>query len=153
MLKLTTHRKFLPDLSRDYSHLAQALVAETAKFLPRPSQHDGAMLAAGCFGLLQLGLEDHHLFPSLLEQATAAYRSNFELDQSGLTRFHLYQILYCCDVLRPSNEEAIKRSIPMWMQERLHNMWLLEKVLLTAQPQGVDHFQLEVEAALSRTKT
>eukprot|EP00397_Hematodinium_sp_SG-2012_P032793 GEMP01034952.1.p1 GENE.GEMP01034952.1~~GEMP01034952.1.p1 ORF type:complete len:499 (+),score=112.68 GEMP01034952.1:103-1599(+) len=143
------------DLSRDYSHLAQALLEQTDRFLPMSevSKEEGALLAAGCFGLLQLGLEEHHLFPRLLEHAAKAYSAKLDLDSSGLTRFHLYQILYCCDVLHPQNEEEIKRALPMWMQERLHDTWLPANVLLTAQPQGADQFQLDVEAALKRTKT
>jgi len=40
----------------------------------------------------------------------------------------------------------------MWIQERLHERWLNDIVLL-AQPQGADKMQRDVDAALRRTNT
>jgi len=133
--------QFGPDneLSRDYSHLARALLEETEKYFPLEvivPEDIAAQCAAACFGLVQLGLEDHELFVLLFRHAGRGFPTTQSLDKAGLTRFHLYQTLYCCDVLQPKQEEEIKRALPMKLQERLHEVWLPENVLLTAQPQG-----------------
>jgi len=144
-------------LSRDYSHIAQQLLEATDKYLSSDSLvvpfEMASECAAACFGLLQLGLEDHPSFIPLFTNAARAFPTTQSLDASGLTRFHLYQTLYSIDVLKPKQEEAIKRSLPLKLQERLHETWLTDGVLLTSQPQGADSFLLDVEGAVKRTKT
>eukprot|EP00747_Dinoflagellata_sp_TGD_P061978 gnl/TRDRNA2_/TRDRNA2_152767_c0_seq1.p1 gnl/TRDRNA2_/TRDRNA2_152767_c0~~gnl/TRDRNA2_/TRDRNA2_152767_c0_seq1.p1 ORF type:complete len:240 (+),score=39.84 gnl/TRDRNA2_/TRDRNA2_152767_c0_seq1:134-853(+) len=75
-----------------------------------------------------------------------------DLDASGWAQFFVYQTLYCIDVERPASEEAAKRAVPMWIQERLHHRWL-DSIVLQAQPQGADKFQQDVDASLKRANT
>jgi len=56
------------------------------------------------------------------------------------------------DVEKPASEEMVKRTMPMWIQERLHHRWL-DNIILRAQPQGADNLQRDVDASLRRTRT
>jgi len=92
------------------------------------------------------------LLPALVAAACAQVRGPEELDQSGWAQFFLYQTLYCVDVEKPAAEEAVKRAMPMWIQERLHQRWL-DGIVLYAQPQGSDKMQQDVDRSLRRTHT
>ncbi|CAE8639947.1 unnamed protein product [Polarella glacialis] len=56
------------------------------------------------------------------------------------------------DVEKPACEEAVKRAMPMWVQEWLHHRWL-DNIVLQAQPQGADQMQRDVDLSLKRTNT
>lgn len=90
--------------------------------------------------------------PPLVARACESMTSREDLDQSGWLQFFLYQTIYCTDVERPASEVEVKRAVPMWIQERLHERWL-DNIVLHAQPQGSDDMQKDVEAALQRTNT
>jgi len=92
------------------------------------------------------------ILPLLVSKACEGIEDVETLDNSGWAQFFLYQTIYCVDVLKPQCEEPVKRAVPMWMQERLHERWLNDIVLL-AQPQGADNMQRDVDAAFRRTNT
>jgi len=90
--------------------------------------------------------------PAFVRSACAGIQGKDHLDNSGWAQFFLYQTLYGVDVEQPACEEAVKRLMPMWIQERLHHRWL-DNIVLHAQPQGADDMQRDVDAALRRTNT
>eukprot|EP00933_Yihiella_yeosuensis_P011364 TRINITY_DN11861_c0_g5_i1.p1 TRINITY_DN11861_c0_g5~~TRINITY_DN11861_c0_g5_i1.p1 ORF type:complete len:521 (+),score=87.82 TRINITY_DN11861_c0_g5_i1:36-1565(+) len=96
--------------------------------------------------------KDHAVLPVLVKRACEQVQDTKELEQSGWAQFFLYQTLYCVDVEKPSCEEAVKRAMPMWIQEYLHQRWL-DFIVLQAQPQGADQMQRDVDLALQRTRT
>jgi len=98
------------------------------------------------------GRSDGALLPRLVAGACAQIDRQDELDASGWAQFFLYQTLYCVDVEKPACEEQVKRAMPMWVQERLHQRWL-DGIVLHAQPQGADELQRDVDASLRRTNT
>jgi len=152
--------------SRDYSHLCSLLAEELGRrlavvaeagYAEGPSLQDSARAA---FALVMADLYDASagtggpgsLLPTLVAAACAQVRGPEDLDASGWAQFFLYQTLYCVDVEKPAAEEAVKRAVPMWIQERLHQRWL-DGIVLYAQPQGADTLQQNVDMALRRTRT
>ncbi|VWU48709.1 conserved protein, unknown function [Hepatocystis sp. ex Piliocolobus tephrosceles] len=71
------------------------------------------------------------------------------LPESGWVQYFLYITLYCCDVEKPLNENNIKKSIPFFIQEYLHLKWL-DNILITAQNQGSEKIQLEMENIIQK---
>jgi hypothetical protein len=114
------------------------------------SVHDWAQLAFSCTLRGLYGSE--YGCSSFLANACSQLRTTAQLDRSGWAQFWIYQTLYCVDVESPSTAAEIQKSVPMWIQERLHFRWL-DGILTTCQPQGADLFQLDVDAALKRTNT
>lgn len=149
------------DLSRDYSSLCRQVAQQLHlrdKALPGdavPSLHGWARAA---FAVSMAGLSDFEtqaggaLLPKLVANACEEIGTREALDASGWAQFFLYQILYCVDVEKPRCEEDVKRAIPMWIQERLHERWL-DSIILQAQPQGADRLQSDVDQSLRRTNT
>lgn len=90
--------------------------------------------------------------PAIVAKACEGIQSREMLDAAGWAQFFLYQTIYCADVERPDSEIAVKKAVPMWIQERLHERWL-DSIVLLAQPQGADDMQRDVEASLKRTNT
>ena len=87
-----------------------------------------------------------------LSNAVSQMKTTAQLDRSGWTQFFIYQTLYGADVEKPDNAHLIQQAVPMWIQERLHYRWLSD-IVTTCQPQGVDLFQMDVDACLKRTNT
>jgi len=87
-----------------------------------------------------------------LGKAVGHLKTTAQLDRSGWAQFFLYQTLYGADVEKPGNVHLIQQAVPMWVQERLHYRWL-DGVVTTCQPQGIDLFQMDVDAVLKRTNT
>lgn len=73
------------------------------------------------------------------------------LSHSGWVQYYLYQCLYCCDCEKPDTEVAIKRAVPLNVQQSLHIRWL-DGILLNAQPQGSEKLQLNVDEVLARVE-
>lgn len=150
--------------SRDFGHVFRLVVDELqqrAAGVEFGGAHPEASLqdwSRAAFALAMAGHYDTpsagggHLLPMLIANACAEISGRPELDASGWAQFFLYQTLYCVDVEKPDSEEAVKRSMPMWIQERLHQRWL-DSIVLHAQPQGADHMQRDVDASLRRTNT
>merc|ERR1712187_795450 len=101
-------------------------------------------------GLYDIPRGDGHAIPALVSAASACIERQENLDNSGWAQFFLYQTLYCVDVEKPACEDAVKRAMPMWIQERLHMRWL-DSIVLLAQPQGADRLQTDIDQALKRT--
>jgi len=144
--------------SRDYGDICEKLLRElhiriSHETHPEASFHDytRAAFATAMAGLYDSGTSSAAL-PLLVQRACDLVDSADDLDQSGWAQFFLYQTLYCVDVEKPACEEAVKRAMPMWIQERLHHRWL-DSIVLMAQPQGADRFQKEVDVSLRRTNT
>lgn len=114
------------------------------------SVHDWAQLAFACT-LKGLYCPEYGCW-SFLANACSRVRTTAQLDRAGWAQFWLYQTLYCVHLEAPPAGQEILKSVPMWIQERLHFRWL-DGVLTNAQPQGADLFQLDVDAALKRTNT
>lgn len=161
------------ELSRDYSNLCVLIARELGKRAlaasssgadapgPEEPEHTTALQdwSRAAFALTMAGLYDviaaegdAFALPALVAQACSQIGSRQELDNSGWAQFFLYQTLYCVDVEKPGSEEAVKRAMPMWIQERLHEQWL-DSIVLQAQPQGADELQKDVDASLKRTNT
>ncbi|CAK9100033.1 unnamed protein product [Durusdinium trenchii] len=92
------------------------------------------------------------VLPLFVSRACQLLATKTELENSGWAQFFLYQTLYCVDVEKPACEEAVKRAMPMWIQEVLHHRWL-DDIVLLAQPQGADEMQRDVDRCLQRTNT
>ena len=58
------------------------------------------------------------ILPIFVARACEQLTTKEELTASGWAQFFLYQTIYCADVEKPSCEEAVKRAMPMWIQER-----------------------------------
>eukprot|EP00913_Durusdinium_trenchii_P033487 g31352.t1 len=57
------------------------------------------------------------VLPLFVSRACQLLATKTELENSGWAQFFLYQTLYCVDVEKPACEEAVKRAMPMWIQE------------------------------------
>lgn len=158
--------------SRDFSRLAARLAEELGRRADESTRDDGeeegfaslhdwsraafAMVMANLYDVRvaprEEGDKGRLVLPMLVARACELVEDRTALDGAGWAQFFLYQTLYCVDVEKPACEEAVKRAVPMWIQERLHQRWLNDIVLL-AQPQGADEMQRDVDAALRRTNT
>lgn len=146
--------------TRDYSHVSRLLLEELIRRLDFPeacNQMSTQDWARACFAAVMTDLYDvpcgeGFALPVLVTAACEHIEKLEDLETSGWAQFFLYQTLYCVDVEKPACEEAVKRAMPMWIQEKLHMRWL-DSVVLHAQPQGADTMQVEVDAALKRTGT
>ncbi|EUD68037.1 hypothetical protein C922_01649 [Plasmodium inui San Antonio 1] len=86
--------------------------------------------------------------PEILKNACEGLtREN--IAESGWIQYYLYMTLYCCDVEKPRNERMIKESVPFFIQEYLHLKWL-DHILITAQNQGSEKMQLEMENIIQK---
>ncbi|GAB65787.1 hypothetical protein PCYB_072890 [Plasmodium cynomolgi strain B] len=86
--------------------------------------------------------------PEILKNACEGLtREN--IAESGWIQYYLYMTLYCCDVEKPRNERMIKESVPFFIQEYLHLKWL-DNILITAQNQGSEKMQLEMESIIQK---
>jgi len=134
----------------------RALAASMAELpdFDRVSMQDWsrAAFAMAMANLYDTRVGDHEVLPMLVAHACSGVKDVAHLDQGGWVQFFLYQTLYAVDVEKPGCEEAVKRAMPMWIQERLHTRWLND-IVLSAQPQGADAMQREVDASLQRTGT
>lgn len=144
------------DRSSDFSGLCAKLAQELAsRDDDEASVHDWARAA---FAVVMSnhydveGYEGGPVLPLLVARACELLPTKTELEGSGWAQFFLYQILYCVDVEKPACEEAVKRAMPMWIQEVLHSRWL-DHIVLLAQPQGADEMQRDVDRCLQRTNT
>eukprot|EP00927_Polykrikos_kofoidii_P021603 TRINITY_DN20397_c0_g1_i1.p1 TRINITY_DN20397_c0_g1~~TRINITY_DN20397_c0_g1_i1.p1 ORF type:complete len:576 (-),score=100.80 TRINITY_DN20397_c0_g1_i1:185-1747(-) len=151
--------------SRDYGHLCSRIAGELGRRALIPSGlaegggeaslHDWSRAA---FSLAMANLYDAPsscgglALPAILAKTCEDINKRDVLDNSGWAQFFIYQTLYGADVEHPANEIEIKRSVPMWIQERLHDRWL-DSIVLQAQPQGADDLQRDVDMALKRTNT
>eukprot|EP00439_Symbiodinium_sp_Y106_P059752 s503_g8.t1 len=146
--------------TRDYSQLSGQILQELGRRAlledSDGSVHDWSRAA---FGVVMSGLYDvsetgqgYPVLPLLIVRACEQLQDKSELEQSGWAQFFLYQTLYCVDVEKPTCEEAVKRAMPMWVQELLHHRWL-DSIVLHAQPQGADQMQRDVDMCLQRTNT
>ncbi|CAL1169324.1 unnamed protein product [Cladocopium goreaui] len=141
--------------SGDFAGLTAKLAQELAL---RPFEEDSVQdWARAAFGMVMA--EDYdvegpegHVLPLLVARACELLPTKTELENSGWAQFFLYQTLYCVDVEKPACEEAVKRAMPMWIQEVLHHRWL-DHIVLLAQPQGADEMQRDVDRCLQRTNT
>ena len=88
----------------------------------------------------------------LLGRACEQLTDSDLLDDSGWSQFYIYSILYSADVENPASEIFIKQSVPLWIQERLHNNWL-DGILLKGQPVGSDRLLADIANAMKRTNT
>lgn len=152
--------------SRDFGGLAEQLVGVLGRrAMEADDDHAGPQdWARAAFAVVVAGLYDAPAaamvgsdttvpaLPEFVRRACEGFGNEDDLDGSGWAQFFLYQALYCTDVEKPICEEAVKRAMPMWMQERLHHRWLNDIALL-AQPQGADTMQRDVDATLRRTNT
>lgn len=150
--------------SRDFGGLVAAVAAEVGRRAAMADDTAGlhewsraafAVVTAGLYDTAAAAsgdLQPGPVLPLLMQRACEAVRSTEQLDESGWAQFFLYQTLYCTDVEKPACEEAVKRAMPMWIQEQLHQRWL-NNIVLLAQPQGADSMQRDVDAALRRTNT
>lgn len=86
--------------------------------------------------------------PEILHNACNSLTKE-NLPEAGWVQYFLYLTLYCCDVEKPSNEIEIKKSVPFFIQEYLHVKWL-DNILITAQKQGSEKMQLEVENIIQK---
>jgi len=151
--------------SRDYSNLGTLIAVELGQRVSaeanvdvHTSLHDWSR---AMFALVVAGLYDVEataagatslVLPTVVSKACDHLKVYQDLDESGWAQFFLYQTLYCVDVEKPKCEEAVKRAMPMWIQERLHHQWL-DQIVLNGQPQGADVMQQDVGEALKRTNT
>lgn len=159
--------------SRDYSQLCKKLAEEigrraicveeegladaSSSSATDMSLHDWsrAAYAVAMSGQYELSADPEGavpVLPLLVARACEQIQDKEELDKSGWAQFFLYQILYAVDVEKPLCEEAVKRAMPMWIQEWLHYRWL-DNIVLLAQPQGADQMQRDVDLSLKRTNT
>lgn len=154
-------------MSEDYSYVCRLLAEELGRRITGASGdsslasedsslHDWARAA---FAVVMADMYDLPVSPhgppllaALLERASGQVSGRQELDGSGWAQFFLYQTLYCTDVERPASEELVKRAVPMWIQERLHERWL-DEIVLQSQPQGADKMLQDVDKCLRRTNT
>ncbi|GAW80276.1 hypothetical protein, conserved [Plasmodium gonderi] len=86
--------------------------------------------------------------PEILKNACEGLTKE-NIGESGWVQYYLYITLYCCDVEKPCNELMIKESIPLHIQEYLHLKWL-DNILITAQNQGSEKMQLEMENIIQK---
>ncbi|CAE8700273.1 unnamed protein product [Polarella glacialis] len=157
--------------SEDYSQLCRQIVqelgrralqveeglAQSSEWASDASLHDWSRAA---FSVVMADLCDTStdaagavpVLPLLVARACEQLQDKDELDKTGWSQFFLYQTLYCVDVEKPACEEAVKRAMPMWVQEWLHHRWL-DNIVLQAQPQGADQMQRDVDLSLKRTNT
>ncbi|CAK9055997.1 unnamed protein product [Durusdinium trenchii] len=143
--------------SPDYSGICQKLAQELANrdADDETTVHDWARAA---FALVMSNHCDAEgpsgvpVLPLFVSRACQLLATKTELENSGWAQFFLYQTLYCVDVEKPACEEAVKRAMPMWIQEVLHHRWL-DDIVLLAQPQGADEMQRDVDRCLQRTNT
>lgn len=145
---------------RDYRDLGTKVLDRLASYLTEGEGEDFRAnsverwdWAQVVFSAMQLDLW-HQRLPQMLQTACAGFpdKDRAMLDDSGWFAYWVYMTLYCCDVLRPEIESDLKRAVPLWMQEMLHENWL-KGTVLKAQPQGMDALQMDVNDALRRTNT
>ncbi|CRG99424.1 conserved Plasmodium protein, unknown function [Plasmodium relictum] len=94
--------------------------------------------------------KDNSFLPDILTNACKSLTKE-NISESGWVQYFLYITLYCCDVEKPSNELEIKKSIPFFIQEYLHLKWL-DNILITAQNQGSEKMQLEMENIIQKLR-
>ncbi|SOV76399.1 conserved Plasmodium protein, unknown function [Plasmodium sp. gorilla clade G3] len=92
--------------------------------------------------------KENSFLPEILKNACNSLTKE-NIPESGWVQYFLYMTLYCCDVEKPSNELQIKESIPYYIQEYLHLKWL-DNILITAQNQGSEKMQLEMENIINK---
>jgi len=153
-------------MSDDYSYICRLLAGELGRRITGDSgvsslASEGSLhdWARATFAVVMADMYDVTVSPhgppllaALIERASGQVHGRQELDGSGWAQFFLYQTLYCVDVERPACEELVKRAMPMWIQERLHERWL-DEIVLQSQPQGADKMQQDVDKCLRRTNT
>ncbi|ANQ07363.1 Uncharacterized protein PCOAH_00017060 [Plasmodium coatneyi] len=105
--------------------------------------------------MYEFPLKDHIMpngyttfLPEILKNACDGLTKE-NIAESGWIQYYLYMTLYCCDVEKPSNERIIKESVPYFIQEYLHLKWL-DNILITAQNQGSEKMQLEMENIIQK---
>ncbi|SCO66535.1 conserved Plasmodium protein, unknown function [Plasmodium vivax] len=86
--------------------------------------------------------------PEILKNACEGLTKE-NIVESGWIQYYLYITLYCCDVEKPRNERMIKESVPFFIQEYLHIKWL-DNILITAQNQGSEKMQLEMDSIIQK---
>ncbi|CAE7749007.1 SETD4 [Symbiodinium pilosum] len=150
--------------TRDYGPLCAMVIQELGRraLLEEDDPDSGGSVhdwSRAAFGVVMSGLydvsetaNDYPVLPLLIVRACEQLQDKSELEQSGWAQFFLYQTLYCVDVEKPTCEEAVKRAMPMWIQELLHHRWL-DSIVIHAQPQGADQMQRDVDMCLQRTNT
>ncbi|CAJ1396325.1 unnamed protein product [Effrenium voratum] len=146
--------------SSDYGSLCQALALELGRrAADQQLGRDGACQdwARAAFAVVMSGdydleEEGQKVLPLFIDRACEQLENKLEVENSGWAQFFLYQVLYCVDVEKPACEEAVKRAMPMWIQELLHHRWL-DNIVLSAQPQGADEMQRDLDRCLQRTNT
>ncbi|SBS85725.1 conserved Plasmodium protein, unknown function [Plasmodium ovale curtisi] len=89
-----------------------------------------------------------NFLPEILRNACNGITKE-NISECGWIQYFLYMTLYCCDVEKPSNEMEIKESIPLFIQEYLHLKWL-DNILITAQNQGSEKMQLDMENVIQK---
>lgn len=94
------------------------------------------------------GKEYKTFLPEILKNACEGLTKE-NIAESGWVQYYLYMTLYCCDVEKPRNERSIKESVPYFIQEYLHLKWL-DNILITAQNQGSEKMQLEMENIIQK---
>lgn len=142
-----------PNLSRSYNVLVQVL-----QCIYKRKEEITKDCSSFCLSLLSYVLvlngmyefpyEDTQFLPELLHQA-CSYLTKENIPESGWVQYFLYIILYCTDVEKPSNEIEIKKNVPYYIQEYLHFKWL-DHILITAQNQGTENMQMEVEQLIQK---
>lgn len=89
-----------------------------------------------------------YLVPVFLRRACEKLTKE-QLEHSGWVQFFLYETLYCTDVEQPAAALEIKKAVPFAFQLQLHLTWL-DQILVSAQPQGSELLQLDVDSVLRR---
>ncbi|SBT70985.1 conserved Plasmodium protein, unknown function [Plasmodium malariae] len=124
-----------------WSLLAYVLVINNLYTFPLRSSPDNNISDEG-------STRGSSFLPEVLKNACMSLTKE-NISESGWVQYFLYITLYCCDIEKPSNELEIKESIPFFIQEYLHLKWL-DNILITAQNQGSEKIQLEMENIIQK---
>ncbi|KAF4738099.1 hypothetical protein FOZ62_031327 [Perkinsus olseni] len=145
--------------NKDFSGLLERVITEAfVRYGSIPeagSINDWAQLAYAMtlHGMYDLrGPSGEFVLPVFLANACSGIASEKIADGMGWAGYHLYMTLYSLDVEKPEVEIPAKKAVPMEVQLKLHTTWL-RNILLSAQPQGSERLQLDVDAAFKRTNT